>query len=620
MSIPLRWVRHKVEASPWPLSECGGKRRLFVSALSSVIAFFFANGAALAAPTLLWVSPTGSDTQGSGTEAAPWQTVQHARDQIRSNHLNAATQPDDIVVNLAAGEYRLASPVAFVPADSGANGHAIIYRSATGPGAAHFLGGDRITGWVKSAANPNIWQASVPNRPAAHTLYENGRRAHVAREPNAEPDPRYPGYFGPYLRSAGGSATSISYHEWELHPSRWRAGPPGELWWWGNEGKRNWGMLVRPITALDPAAHAIRFDFEESPATAGERYFVQGYFELLDAPGEFYWDEAKGEIYYWPMDGDPNRQQILAPRLGEIFHLEGSAVGQPVHDLKFEGLAVSCTDFTAGSVKDIGAPRAAFFLEHASRIEIRDCHLFNLGNLGMRILQDAEHDVIAGCWIERAGEGGIQIWDDLLRAQHPAGRSEHHLIADCRIDDFTEVRTTSHWCGVQLFCTNDCEVANCEIFNSGRYAISLRGNYSTESKGRPDSGRHPAVGNGFHHLRIWRCGGDSGDMGAVHAAQVNPTGGPNLNTWEQIVISDVEAHSSMDDVAPNGIFLDHAFSCENQILKNIEVARTQGLPFRTNQNPHESLSNVSWEIPFDEGAMDYRHIGLTADFPAAFKR
>ena len=363
------------------------------------------------------------------------------------------------------------------------------------------------------------------------------------------PDARYPGYHGGYFNSEGGSAGTLTYRAGDFDPAQWKIQPGLELWWWGHEGRRNWGMYPCPITAIDPATRKISFTGGGSPASSDERYFIQGRLDFLDAPGEFYLDRAAGTLYYWPRDGDnPNAQRILAPRINEAFHLDGGAVGTHVHDLKFVGLAVRATDYVEDSVTTIGVPRAAFFLDHTDHIEIRDCHLYQLGNLAVRILNDSDHDTVSGCSIERTGEGGIQIYNSLSHSKYPQGRSEHHLVTNCLIHDFSEVRVSTHWCGVQLFCVSDSEVSYCEIFNSGRYAFSLRGNYSTQVESEGLANLQPSRGNLFHHLRAYRGGGDSGDMGLMHAAHLNPPGGPNVNTWEQIWLSDVRAHPSMDDV------------------------------------------------------------------------
>lgn len=581
----------------------------------NIVLFALLAGGLPAAPQF-WLAPVGDDQAGDGSRAAPWRSIERARDEIRQRRLTERMD-GDIVVHLLPGVYAVTRPVVFGVEDSGSNGHTVVYRSAAGPGRAELSAKVRVSGWTR--VDENIWQAPLPGGRAIRTLYENGRRAWPARTPNHVANPRYPGYHGPYYLSEAGGERSLVYKAGDLDPAKWTPSPQGELRWWGHQGKHNWGTFACPIESIDPATRTIVFPKQDSPATAGERYFVQGHYELLDAPGEFHADAAAGVLYYWPMDGEPAAQRIEAPQLGELVHLQGGGPGDVVHDVKFVGLAFSGTDHAAESVvKTVGAPRAAAFLRHASRIEFRDCHFYNLGNLAIRMLDDGEGNVVAGCWIERTGEGGIQIYNTLPRAAFPDARSRGHLVTNCRIHDYHEVRTTTHWCAVQMFAVSDSEVSHCEIYNSGRYAISLRGHYSTEQKGDPDNGHHVAKNNRFHHLRAWRCGGDSGDMGVLHAAHLNPTDGDNINYWDQILISELDTDPSMNDILPDGIFLDHPFSCENQDLRNIEIAEFNGRPFRTNRNPHQSLQNVSWEHGFDRRKMDYATIGLTADFPAEY--
>ncbi|MDZ7619325.1 MAG: hypothetical protein U1E05_20185, partial [Patescibacteria group bacterium] len=80
----------------------------------------------------------------SGTHAAPFATLSRARTAARE----AAPKMDaDIVVSLAPGVYRLDATLELTEADSGRNGHRVIYRSAARPGQARILGSVPLTGW-----------------------------------------------------------------------------------------------------------------------------------------------------------------------------------------------------------------------------------------------------------------------------------------------------------------------------------------------------------------------------------------------------------------------------------------------------------------------------------------
>jgi hypothetical protein len=74
----------------------------------------------------------------------------------------------------------------------------------------------------------------------------------------------------------------------------------------------------------------------------------------------------------------------------------------------------------------------------------------------------------------------------------------------------------------------------------------------------------------------------------------------------------------MKDWAPNGIFVDHPRSCQKQVFMDIDIAGTQGKPFRDNRNPIQTFVNVSWKPPFDRKRIQADRIGLTPEFPKQY--
>jgi hypothetical protein len=86
----------------------------------------------------------------------------------------------DIVVNLRGGTYPLTSTVDFTSADSGSNGHSVIYK-AYGSETPVVTSGKTISGWT-SAGNGQ-YKASV-GALDFRQLYVNGTRATRARYPD----------------------------------------------------------------------------------------------------------------------------------------------------------------------------------------------------------------------------------------------------------------------------------------------------------------------------------------------------------------------------------------------------------------------------------------------------
>lgn len=231
-------------------------------------------------------------------------------------------------------------------------------------------------------------------------------------------------------------------------------------------------------------------------------------------------------------------------------------------------------------------------------------------------------NLVTGCWIEHMGVNGVVLSNRLFTADKKAiteDRCEGNRILNCRFQYIGEIHCYASC--VNVFNVSHNEVGYCEMSDSVRYAVTLRGN-TGEQYGPPVTvNLPPTIGNRIHHLRIVRCGQDSGDMGALHCAGLNNPGEDAVNLFEQITVADTRAIPSMKDVPPDGIFLDWPKMSMDQVFRNVHIIRSQGLQLRSN-GPDNAASaqteNVSWKAGFRETGMDYATIGLTDDFPAEF--
>jgi len=131
-----------------------------------------------------FVSPLGSDTAGNGSAAAPWATVERARNGVRDVTQGGTDVTGDVYVWLAEGTYTLAAPLAFDGADGVKNGapFTIHYAVAT-PGARAALSGGAAVegGWAPAGARapPGAFVAALPPAAGAYSrqLFVDGARA-----------------------------------------------------------------------------------------------------------------------------------------------------------------------------------------------------------------------------------------------------------------------------------------------------------------------------------------------------------------------------------------------------------------------------------------------------------
>ncbi|HUT94221.1 MAG TPA: LamG-like jellyroll fold domain-containing protein [Thermoguttaceae bacterium] len=572
------------------------------------------------------VSPTGDD-EAPGTLEAPFQTLYRAQEAAREA---APGMSADVVVNLAPGVYRLDRTLEFTEADSGRNGHRVIYRSAGGLGQARLLGSVPLTGWKEH--RDGIWKIDLPEGTVFHTLYENGRRAWKARFPNYEHHPDMPTARGRYLVSEDGSPTSEEGETtgWLIY--RPEDAPPVTsvtkmrilLF---AEGKCDWMRTVCAVKAIDPETRRVTIAGRFwRGVKARARFFLEDELGFLDAPGEFYVDEVERVLYYKPLaTGHPDALGIAAPTLARLIQIQGKSRDEPVENLTLEGLALGETDGFPKAWWSTQYGRldgALVWMANATGIEVRRCHLNRGGRNGIMMIGHNVGNLVTGCRIEHMGVNGVTLSNRFAGANGKSAtedRCEHNRVHDCRIHDVGEIHTYAAC--VNLFNVSHNEVSHCELHDSVRYAVTLRGN-TGEQYGPPVWVNLPGTqGNHVHHLRIYRCGQDGGDMGALHCANLNNPGGDCVNTFEQITVADSRAIPSMKDIGPDGIFLDWPKMAMDQIFRHVHIIRCQGLQLRSNR-PENAASaqtdNVSWKPGFREELMDYESIGLTDEFPAEF--
>lgn len=148
---------------------------VLATALSAVLLTSLTTQAPAVAATraTFYVAPDGDDAN-AGTITAPFRTLQHARDVVRTVN---SDMTGDINVYLRGGDYPVSSTIDFTPADSGTNGHHVVYAAYAGEKPV-LDGGVQVTGWRQHSGN--IWKATLNRDNKLRALYVNGKRAETA--------------------------------------------------------------------------------------------------------------------------------------------------------------------------------------------------------------------------------------------------------------------------------------------------------------------------------------------------------------------------------------------------------------------------------------------------------
>lgn len=428
-------------------------------------------------------APAGNDAH-DGAATAPFATLERARLAVRK-HLAAHELHDDVVVELAAGTYELATPLRLEPADSGENGFAVVWRAA--PGAEVILsGGRRVTGWTDEGG---VWRADVGRDVDFRQLWIDGRRAIRARTPNT----------GRLLK-----LTSEKQADGLDLPRELLAGVtlrPAEvevsvLIAWMHKRLRiarladtDDAATVRAIIAA-PEWDGVTKQPQGDRVYLNRDYWLENAPEFLDAPGEFYLDRPAGMLRYRPRPGeDSARAEIVRPELENLIVLAGRP-DAPVHDLRFEGLTFAHTGWTRPNrhgFVDVQAnslvpadPAAAVDPQYrhnqrkdrvpaalqaftADRITIRDCRFARLGGTGVMFTHGGNDNVIEGNSFFDLAAGGIEIGEDAARPTDPRlfprrNRIANNFIAHIGEDYFGSVAILGYYTDGSIITHN--EIAN----------------------------------------------------------------------------------------------------------------------------------------------------------------
>jgi hypothetical protein len=289
---------------------------------------------AAAAATTLYAAPTGSGDSCSNDQPCSLAGAQAA---VRSM---VGGMSGDIVVQLADGVYRLSAPLRLTAADSGTNGHNVMWQAAPGAHPA-ISGARRITGWSLADSGKNIWQASVGTGIDARQLYVNGNEATRARTQVNRSD---------FTASATGlrfTNSALSYLNNLANQSRVEVEAINSFTDRYSPVQSISGNL---LTMQQPAwnNNGLGYDTFTSPFRAGPMYLENAY-EFLDSPGEWYLNTGTGVLSYIPRPGENmSSADVELPALQSLVDI-GGTYDAPAHNISFSGITFTGTSWLGPS-------------------------------------------------------------------------------------------------------------------------------------------------------------------------------------------------------------------------------------------------------------------------------
>jgi hypothetical protein len=372
-------------------------------------------------PSEFFLSPSGDD-RAPGTAQQPVATFARATELA---HQAALTASGPITVHVHGGVYRLATPWTLSAADSGTATAPIVFEAVANE--KPVLSGAEILSEVQWIANSQItMRTEVPAGLTIDQLLINGELQTLARYPNA--------HLGSYLDDTT-SLDEINKltHNWYY--------PCAGAYLHGLNADHSGSFHVL-VTGLDVNQRLLFKGggaVNPRPEFDPKAMFIEGVRSEMDAPGEWFFDQAKNELYCNPPNvpyTDMTKPGVTTEivRTKSLVRLQGTS-NQPIHHLTLRGLKFTWTARTFVDDNESLVPGAspvarngAVFIENAEDIAIEKCTFENLGGNALFISGHARRVAVRENEFSNILAGAV-----LVAGSSPANADSYPK--DCTIED-----------------------------------------------------------------------------------------------------------------------------------------------------------------------------------------
>ena len=490
-------------------------------------------------PLTLFVSPDGRDNF-SGTLSrvnrqrsdGPVASILHARDMVRmmkKNNGGKLTRPINIV--LRAGTYWLADSFELTPDDSGTAEFPITYSAYQGETPV-LSAGRLVRDWGKTKLNGyDVWAANLPRLKDAvnpfHEFWVNGQRRVLARSPNS-------GYFlaGPVpdlmkTTPLGEGQTNFHYKDQDLKNLPDIADADVVL-------MSLWAESHLPVESVDETEHLVKFTKATVHKMApDDKYFIEGAAELLDEPGEWYFDRKTATLYYYPVSGEAMLSTaFVIPLHSHVMRLAGDTVkGDFIEHVTFRGITFANSEWYVPrdtpqikGMKPAGFNQAEWGVPGAiSGQGVHDCvfdhcTIAHAGNYGIELGGGCVGNKITYCTMTDLGAGGIKIGETKVHLAN-AEQTGQNEISDCTIADCG--KTFPSAIGIWLGQTAQNLISHNDIHGLWYTGISIGWTWGYGSESAHDN---LVEFNHVHHIGTYADGVEPilSDMGAIYTLGKQP--------------------------------------------------------------------------------------------------
>ncbi len=376
------------------------------------------------------IAPSGSD-DNPGTQAAPFATLERARDAVRTLQAKGPlSEPTRVVV--ADGQYALTEPFVLEPQDSGIADAPVTYEAAKGA-TPIFCGGQAIEGWKKGPGG--VWTTKIHDVASGDWYFEqlfvNGRRATRARTPNEF-------YF--YIQDIYEDvieAGSPRQHKKAKQTVVMRPKDfsvlakvsPAELRDVNLMLYHKWDNTRRFVDELDHEQQALittgRGMKSWNAWKRNTRFHLENFLGALDAPGEWFL-ARNGTLYYHPLPGeDMTKAKVVAPVVERFVLIQGDPAAEKfVEHVTIKGLTFHHSQWVTPpggfEAAQAASPiEAVVMADGARNVSIEDCEFGHVGIYVVWFRKGCRDCTVTRCYLHDFGAGGVRIGESSPSTNEP---------------------------------------------------------------------------------------------------------------------------------------------------------------------------------------------------------
>lgn len=372
-----------------------------------------------------FVSNTGNDAN-TGTGTAPFATLQKALEAVAKVD---KSKPGSTVVTINGGTYQLTSPLAIDEFVGGNPTHPVTLKAAAGASVT-ISGGLTVKDWTPTTGKPYFQKTLILSE--VRDLYVEGERRTRART-----NERITGInwvvsgtakVGMLIdQSKLPAIANPSQLEFHMQ-SEWRdAYVPIQSMTLTNGVWDIRANRLNEVTGLTPLSAVPSFTIP---------FFVENALELLDRPGEWFFDRTSKVLYYYPKAGENMATvDVVVPVLDKLIDIRGTSLSNKVKNVTIEGIQFAHTAWNVPSTEgwygyqsemlvrpaNILTPPAAIIVNNASSVVIQNCSILNTAVSGISMPNGVDASRIEGCYFFDTGGAAIQVSNKDLIAINVAG-------------------------------------------------------------------------------------------------------------------------------------------------------------------------------------------------------